>query len=236
MHRRIAMMAVLICVFAASAHAAQISVEPASQEAFQGDNITVDIMVYPEESGIYGASYTLYFNNTILNATSQTQGPFLTQDGNSSIVWGVTEIDNTLGIIKYAETRMDPGGDVYNPSVLTTITFEVIGEEGVSPLNLSDLDGELLYSTSGSVLADINNGSVEVSKGICGDVDGQDGVTIGDGIQVAMSIVYGTDDYPLADPWAADVDCQDGITIGDGIQIAMSIVYGTDDYPLECCE
>ena len=67
------MMAVLICVFAASAHAAQISVEPAYHEAFQGDNITVDIMVYPEESGIYGASYTLYFNNTILNATSQTR-------------------------------------------------------------------------------------------------------------------------------------------------------------------
>ena len=73
-------------------------------------------------------------------------------------------------------------------------------------------------------------------EGICGDVDGQDGVTIGDGIQVAMNIVYGTDDYPLADPWAADVDCQDGVTIGDGIQIAMSIVYGTDDYPLGCCE
>jgi hypothetical protein len=72
--------------------------------------------------------------------------------------------------------------------------------------------------------------------GICGDVDGRDGVTIGDGIQVAMSIVYGTDDYPLADPWAADVDCKDGVTIGDGIQIAMSIVYGTDDYPLGCCE
>jgi hypothetical protein len=61
-------------------------------------------------------------------------------------------------------------------------------------------------------------------------------VTIGDGIQVAMSIVYGTDDYPLADPWAADVDCKDDVTIGDGIQIAMSIVYGTDDYPLGCCE
>ena len=80
------------------------------------------------------------------------------------------------------------------------------------------------------------NLTVEQQLGLCGDVDCKDGVTIGDGIQIAMSIVYGTDDYPLADPWAADVDCKDGVTIGDGIQIAMSIVYGTDDYPLECCE
>ena len=72
--------------------------------------------------------------------------------------------------------------------------------------------------------------------GICGDVDGQNGVTIGDGIQVAMSTIYGTGDYPLADPWAADVDCANGITIGDGIQIAMSAIYGTGDYPLGCCE
>ena len=232
--RRLAAVLV-ICFLAASAQAAQISVEPAYQEISQGDNITVDIMVYPEESGIYGASYTLYFNNTILNATSQTQGPFLTQDGKDSNVWW-NEIDNTTGKVEYAESRMGTLVGVTGSGVLATIIFEVIGEEGVSSLNISDLEDELLYNTSGSVQAEINNGSVEVRKGICGDVDGMDGVTIGDGIQVAMSIVYGTDDYPLADPWAADVDCKDDVTIGDGIQIAMSIVYGTDDYPLGCCE
>ena len=95
-----------------------------------------------------------------------------------------------------------------------------------------------------TVCADSNDVVVEIDESnncltkvwACGDVDGQDGVTIGDGIQVAMSIVYGTEKYPIENPWAADVDCQDGVTIGDGIQIAMSIVYGTDKYPLECCE
>jgi hypothetical protein len=234
MHRQIVMLTVLICVLAASAHAAQISVEPVYQEVSQGDNITIDVVVYPEESGIYGASYTLYFNNTLLNATSQTQGPFLRQDGQSTSIF-VDKINNTLGKIEYAECRMGTYDEVTGSGVLTTIAFDVIGDEGVSSLNLSDLEDELLYNTSGSVPADINNGSIEVRKGICGDVDGQDGVTIGDGIQIAMSIVYGTDDYPLENPWAADVDCQDGVTIGDGIQIAMSIVYGTEKYPLECC-
>jgi hypothetical protein len=94
-----------------------------------------------------------------------------------------------------------------------------------------------------TVCADSNDTVVETDESnnclteiwTCGDVDGRDGVTIGDGIQVAMSIVYGTDKYPIENPWAADVDCKDGITIGDGIQIAMSIVYGTEKYPLECC-
>ncbi|MEA1945653.1 MAG: hypothetical protein U9N07_10085, partial [Euryarchaeota archaeon] len=75
----------------------------------------------------------------------------------------------------------------------------------------------------------------ESQTGTCGDVDGQNGVTMGDAIQVAMSSIYGTDLYPLADPWAADVDCQNGVTMGDAIQIAMSSIYGTDLYPLECC-
>jgi hypothetical protein len=57
-----------------------------------------------------------------------------------------------------------------------------------------------------------------------------------DAIQIAMSTIYGTEAYPLADPWAADVDCQDGVDMADAIQIAMSTIYGTGAYPLECCD
>ncbi len=66
-------------------------------------------------------------------------------------------------------------------------------------------------------------------------MDGQNGVTIGDGIQVAMSTIYGQEAYPLEIAWCADVDCENGITIGDGIQIAMSTIYGQEAYPLDCC-
>ena len=148
-----------------------------------------------------------------------------------------------------------------NPGVVITneITGEVFTTEAVSGsnyyqtmtcshnvtvggvLNFNVTNGDPAEFNYTVTSADMCAGGVEQNLtvglvGICGDVDGQDGVTIGDGIQVAMSIVYGTDDYPLENAWAADVDCQDGVTIGDGIQIAMSIVYGTDDYPLECCE
>jgi len=94
-----------------------------------------------------------------------------------------------------------------------------------------------LSNSSAAAIPDVNvtSGSVEIISGIIGDVDGQNGVTMGDAIQVAMSTIYGTELYPLADPWAADVDCQNGVTMGDAIQIAMSSIYGTDKYPLEGC-
>ena len=162
--KRVAIMgSAVMCVFAASALAAQISVEPEYQEVFHGDNVTVDIKVYPEESEIYSASYTLHFNNTLLMATSWTQGEFLTRDGNSSTMWA-HEIDNIIGKFEYAESRVgtDVGGIGGAPGNLTTITFQVIGDEGVSPLDISDLDGELLYSTSGPIPTEVNNGTCKI--------------------------------------------------------------------------
>ena len=137
--KRIAMMVyVIICVFIPSTLAAQINVEPVYLEVFQGDTITVDIMVYPQGSEVYSASYTFYFDNTLLNATSWTQGPFLSQDGNSSNIW-VHTIDNPLGKFNYVECRRDTTVGVTNTEVVTTITFQVIGVKGTSLLNISDL-------------------------------------------------------------------------------------------------
>jgi len=161
--RHIAVLTILMCLFATSAHAAQMSVEPVYQEVFQGENVTVNITVYPEGSKVYGAGYTLYFNNTLLNATSQTQGPFLTQDGQSSNVW-LNVIDNLNGTIEYSESRMGIDFGVTDPGVLTTITFQAIGVEGISTLNISDYNGELLYSTTGSIPTSINNGSVKINE------------------------------------------------------------------------
>ena len=159
----------IMCVFATSALAAQMSVEPVYQEAFQGDNITVNVTVATEGAeNIYAASYTLYFNNTLLNATSLEKGPFLSQDGNpSNIQYPPTKIDNAAGEIKYGECKVGEVPGVTGYGVLTTITFEVIGEEGVSQLDLSDLDGDLLYSAPpeyGPIPTDINNGTCKIKN------------------------------------------------------------------------
>jgi len=161
--RQIAILTLLMCLFATSALAAQMSVEPVYQEVFQGDNVTVDIVVYPEGSEVYGANYALYFNNTLLNATSQVKGPFLTSDGASSTIFQ-DNINNSIGKIIYAESRSGTTVGITDPGVLTTITFQAIGDGGVSSLDLGELDGLLLCSISGSIPTTVNNGGVKINE------------------------------------------------------------------------
>jgi hypothetical protein len=222
---------ILICSVTPT-HAAEIWVEPAYLEVSESANFTVDIKVDPKGEEVMGAQYFLYFNNTMLNATEQVEGYFLSHDGTDT--WVTKHINNTIGVIEYGEMRLGVEYGVNDPGVLASITFDAIGECGVCELLLTDV---VLSDVNATGIPDVNvsNGSVEIKSGICGDVDGKNGITIGDGIQVAMSAIYGTDKYPLTNPWAADVDCKNGVTIGDGIQIAMSAIYGTDKYPLECC-
>ena len=159
--RLIVMATVMLCIFAQSAVATSaISIEPAHTDGRQNDEFIVNVTVDPAENEVYGASYALHFDNTLLNATTQAKGPFLTQDGASSNIYK-DEIDNTIGEIIYAETRSATAG-VTDPGVLTTITFQVIGDEGVCSLSVGDLDGELLYSLSGSIPTDVNNGTCEI--------------------------------------------------------------------------
>ncbi|MEA3485085.1 MAG: Ig-like domain-containing protein [Candidatus Aerophobetes bacterium] len=163
--RLIVIATAMLCIFVQPALAASaISIEPAYIDVWQDDEFTMNIVVDPAENEVYGASYTLHFNNTLPMATSWTPGEFLTRDGNSSNVW-IHEIDNTIGKFKYAEGRtgtdVGVGGD---PGNLTMITFDVIGEKGISSLNISDLDGELLCSTSGSIPTTVYNGRVGIAQ------------------------------------------------------------------------
>ena len=156
----IMILSIVACFFATSAYATQISVEPTYREVLKGDNITVNITVDPAENEVYSASYTLHFDNTILDATLQTRGPFL---GQGSTVWW-NEIDNAAGKVEYSESRQGTDVGVSNPGVLAAITFQVIGDEGISAFNISDYNGELLYSTTGSISADIYNGRVGIAQ------------------------------------------------------------------------
>jgi len=141
-----------------------VSVEPSCQKVASGEIFTVNITVYPEGSEVYGASYTLYFNNTLLNATGLTQGTFLSQDGAETYLW-VDEINNTLGKVEYAESRKKTTSGVNTSGVLTIITFQAIAERGLSGLHLSDLEGVILSDPDGyPILTNVSNGSVEIAQ------------------------------------------------------------------------
>ena len=223
--------ALALCVFAQSALAAQISVEPECQIVTKDETFTVNITVYPEESEVFAASYTLYFNNTLLNATSQVNGTFLSQDGAET--WKIrNELNNTFGKTEYGESRKNVDYGITNPGVLATITFQAIAD-GFSELCLTDLEGVILADPNyTSIPTDVNNGSVRI--GICGDVDNGGGVTTGDAIQIFNNILHGPEQYPINNPWAADVDGGGEITTGDATQIFNNILHGPVQYPLNC--
>ena len=224
----------LICLFATSVHAAQMSVDPSYMDVVKGENFTVDIIVDPDGSEVYGANYHLYFNNTLLNATLQTQGTFLSQDGVSTNV-ASDEINNSIGRIKYGEARTGVSYGVFNSGILATITFQAIAEEnGISELRLENV--KLSDPFVSPISANVTSGNVSVKIGICGDVDGIPDVTMNDGRQIFMNIIHGSAQYPISDSWAADCDgLYDGMTMNDGRQIFMNIIYGSAQYPLECC-
>lgn len=216
----------IICLFAASAHAAQVSVEPSYMEISKGENFTVDIYVDPDGSEVYGAQYDLYFNNTVLNATLQTKGPFL---GEGTNMYN-NGINNTIGKIGYGEARSGVSYGVFNPGILATITFRAIAEEdGISELRLENVKLSDLTANPDSIQTNVSSGNVSVRTGVCGDATGDDKVTMADGRRIYMHKIYGT---PLdCSPWAADVTGDGKVTMADGRRIYMHKIYGT---PLNC--
>ncbi len=172
----------IILLSITSAQAAQVWVEPAYLKVSEGENFTVNISVNPEGAEVMGAEYKLYFNNTLLNATRQTQGTFL---GGIPVV---NNINNTIGRIMYGEFRTGSAG-VTAPGVLASVSFEVIAKIGVCELLLTDV---LLSDPSANEIPDVNisSGSVEIIYGICGDVTGNDVVDTGDVILLSNYVGY----------------------------------------------
>jgi len=168
MKRRKAILVVLVffvllssaAVVTAQAEPAVVSISPSNVEASQGQTFTVNITVDPKGNEICAAQYVLlYSSNNLLNATSQTQGTFLSQDGLETIVVA-NIINNTLVKVDYGENRVSEGLEhgVTNPGTLASITFEVIGTSGTSNLKLSDV-----------ILLDPNVKELEteINDGIC---------------------------------------------------------------------
>ena len=138
-----------------------IGVEPSYQSVSYGDTFTVNITVDPDGTEILGAQYGLYFDSNILDATSQTSGTFLSQDGTNTIVF-VNMIDNTLETVEYSEARTADNG-VTGTGVLASVTFEVITTSGTSYLKLGDV---ILSDPNGTKISNtaIYNGRVGVAQ------------------------------------------------------------------------
>ena len=223
---------ILISSAVSAASAAQISVMPSYQEVSKGAFFTVDIFVGPEASEVVAAAqYKLRFNNTLLNATSLTEGDFFT--GFDTMTFGV-EINNITGRIGYGETIW-PVGDVgvTDPRILTTITFQAIAEEdGVCELNFTEVKLSDPYAVS--IPTNTSNGNVSVrTGGICGDVNDDESVNMLDVIDLLYYVSY-PGEYAIGNAWAADVNCDTCIDMLDEIDLLYYVSY-SGEYELNCC-
>jgi len=149
-----------ILIHAASASSPVISIEPPFQTVSKGENFTVEIYIDPAGNKTAGAAYLLYFNNTLLNATSLTPGTFF--NGYDTLTTG-EGINNTAGWIDYGE-YITSGGWVNNSGTFTTITFQAIGERGISELRF-DKEWTQLSDPEANPITNltINNGTVETT-------------------------------------------------------------------------
>ena len=104
-----------------------VSISPQTVTVSQGDTFTVDIVADPAGNEVYRAEYTLRFDSTMLKANDQSKGTFLSSDGAETVEM-LNGIINTVGKIEYGETRRGDVGGVTESGVLTSISFEALGQ------------------------------------------------------------------------------------------------------------
>ena len=149
----------ILGIFIPAAGASVISVEPSYLKVSPGDEFTVNIMIDPEGNETMGVQYILLFDNVLLQALKQDQGPFLSQNGASTNVYS-NVINDTMGQISYSELRRGVDYGVTSPGTIATITFKGM-EQGLCGLNLINVK---LIDPSVLVIPGVltNNGTVEL--------------------------------------------------------------------------
>ena len=152
----------ILCIAAQSAQSALIvSFEPSHHNVLQGDLFTMNITVDPQGVETMGAQYYIHFDNTMLNATEQIEGLFLSNDGADTLIMP-NRFNNTIGLIEYGETRIGVTNGVTSPGILATITF-LANEPGVVNLDMSDV---ILSDPDANEIPGVivNNATVNISE------------------------------------------------------------------------
>jgi Cohesin domain len=146
----------LLLVASTSLSASAISVEPATLVVTPGQSFTLSV----EISGItdlYGYQFDLGFNSSVLEATSVTEGAFLSTGGSTIFLPGA--IDNVGGsITSNADILNGAVSGVNGSGDLLDVTFQALapGSSSVQVFNLIALNSfgqGLTVTTAGSTVS-----------------------------------------------------------------------------------
>jgi len=138
-----------------------VYVEPASTVVKLGQDFNVSIDINTTES-IYAIEFNLIFNPSILNATIVVEGNFLKQDNAST--YPIISINNSIGKIIFADTRLGTQEGVFGTGVLALIKFKAINT-GTSDLDLDNVN--LVDANLNTIPVTVDDGSVEVREVAC---------------------------------------------------------------------
>ena len=103
-----------------------------------------------------------------------------------------------------------------------------------------DSDGDGIPDVGDNCPADYNpeqkdtdeDGAGDVCDLMCGDVNCNGEVNIGDVILLLNNVTY---DYLMCNEWAGDVNCNGKINVGDVILLLNNVTHMTYEFPLKCC-
>ena len=141
-----------------------VSISPQTVTVSQGDTFTLDVVADPAGNEVYRAECTLRFDSTMLKANNQNNGTFLSSGG-AETVGMLNGINNAIGKIEYGETRRGGVGGATESGVLTSISFEAIGQ-GTCDLSLEASLYDPGTHPIGAVVVNSGTCTVEESTGV----------------------------------------------------------------------
>ena len=134
-------------------------------------NVTIDARPGVE---VYGAEYDLWFDPAVVHAEWQNEGGFLNKDGNSTNVYNA-KIDNSIGKIEFAITRIGTSVGVSGNGTLAKIGFTALEQQGACTnltfdnVKVSDADADKIEPVdlvNGSVCITANERPVPIGKSL----------------------------------------------------------------------
>ncbi|UGV41025.1 PGF-pre-PGF domain-containing protein [Methanococcoides orientis] len=134
-----------------------VSLSPANQSVGLGSEIVVNVYVEPDMP-ISGAQFDLYFDGSVLDVKSVSEGDLFSKTGNTFFDGGT--VDNSAGTIIYAHSVILGKDEVTSPGILATIVFKTTGS-GQSNLQLANV--VVSNSTGAAVPITVGNAVVSIS-------------------------------------------------------------------------
>jgi hypothetical protein len=148
-------------------YAGTVSIDPAYKEIPKGLSGTVDVRS-DGASNVYGAQFTVTFDQTALQVVDADAGKAGVQIGTGSCPLpdfvATNAADNAAGTVDYAVTQLSPTSPC-NGGVIATIEFQCGDTLGVFPVTIT---GSILSDPDGTPIAhSTQNGEIECVESMC---------------------------------------------------------------------